>query len=274
MKKKLPSRRLACVTFVGVLVLGATVLLQQRGSAQQKIRLNPAIALLEQGKPALMGESFIFIDMQHGVFSMDRLQSMITSTPEFKTRPEGGMEKAPIVRVPVGGEAIGPNAWMVDQVVERGAMGVIFPGVDNQRQAAEAVETMRDFDRAPRAWGIKDANKVHGKPDVWPLNPDGELMCIVIIESKEGVKNADAIAATPGVSAINIGPSDLSRSLGVHPPDFSTGTYAPEAEAAVQQVLKACKAHNVPCFLGGGSNVPKRLAEGFLMLFAPGARTM
>jgi 2-keto-3-deoxy-L-rhamnonate aldolase RhmA len=42
---------------------------------------------------------------------------------------------------------------------------------------------------------------------VEPLNPDGDLLAIMMIESTEGVKNADAIAAVPGVGVIFLGAS-------------------------------------------------------------------
>jgi 2-keto-3-deoxy-L-rhamnonate aldolase RhmA len=45
------------------------------------------------------------------------------------------------------------------------------------------------------------------RADVEPLNPDGDLLAIMMIESTEGVKNADAIAAVPGVGVIFLGAS-------------------------------------------------------------------
>ena len=262
---------------VGLLMLCATVLfLHQDGNAQGKIRVNPLIDRLAHDQPALMGETWTFIDMQHRVFSMDRLQTIISEN--FKAKPDGQFEKAPVVRVPMNGSAIEPNAWIVEQALQRGAMGIVFPGVSNKEEAAAAVRTMHGtLGRPSPAWGIKDRSKVYGEPDVWPLNPNGELLAIIMIENKEGVKNADAIMSVPGIGAINVGPTDLSRSLGVRPPapgPNGTLTYAPETEAAIQVVLKACKAHKVVCFLGGNVDVKQRLAEGWKMLFAQGARTM
>ena len=94
---------------------------------------------------------------------------------------------------------------------------------------------------------------------MWPLNPDGDLFAIVMIESVEGLKNLDAIAAVPGVGALFLGAgSDLSRSLGVRP-------NTPEVEAAFQQVLSACKSHKVACGItaGSGTDVARRVKEGW-----------
>ena len=64
-----------------------------------------------------------------------------------------------------------------------------------------------------------------------PLDPQGELLSMMFIESAEGVENVDKIVTVPGLGAIFIGPSDLSTSMGYASPA------APEVEAAIQRVL-------------------------------------
>ena len=108
------------------------------------------------------------------------------------------------------------------------------------------------------AWGV-NAAEYERRADVWPLNPDGDLFAIVMIESVEGLKNLDAIATVPGVGALFLGAgSDLSRSLGVRP-------NTPEVEAAFQQVLSGCKSHKVACGItaGSGTDVARRVKEGW-----------
>ena len=51
------------------------------------------------------------------------------------------------------------------------------------------------------AWGISTA-EYERRADVWPLNPEGDLLAIPMIETLEGLKNVDEIAATPGIAAI------------------------------------------------------------------------
>jgi 4-hydroxy-2-oxoheptanedioate aldolase len=97
---------------------------------------------------------------------------------------------------------------------------------------------------------------------VWPLNPDGDLLAIMMIESTEGVKNADAIAAVPGVGAIFLGAgSDLRQSLGVE-------DNSPEVEQAFQTILRACLARNVACGITALSaqDIARRLGEGWKMI--------
>jgi 4-hydroxy-2-oxoheptanedioate aldolase len=84
----------------------------------------------------------------------------------------------------------------------------------------------------------------------------------MMIETAEGLKNADAIASVPGVGAIFVGAgADLSQYLGVD-------RNSPELEQGFQTILKACLAHNVPCGITAVSanDIAKRLAEGWKMI--------
>ncbi len=123
--------------------------------------------------------------------------------------------------------------WFVKQALDIGLMGVIFNGIDNPDQALLAVRNMRYPQKrtskypdppglrgyAPATalwwWGVSGA-EYERRADVWPLNPDGDLLAIMMIETAEGLKNADAIAAVPGVGAIFVGAGgDLHQYLGV-----------------------------------------------------------
>ena len=70
------------------------------------------------------------------------------------------------------------------------------------------------------------------RADVWPANPNGELLLFLRIETVEGVKNVEEILSVPGIGVLFVGPNDLSWSLGV--PQGS-----PEHNEAVQTVLSA-----------------------------------
>ena len=73
----------------------------------------------------------------------------------------------------------------------------------------------------------------------------------------EAVANVDAILAVPGISAIFVGPADLSLSLGVQRND-------PEVEAAIQTVLKAARSRNMPIGITtSAATVAQRVKEGF-----------
>ena len=68
--------------------------------------------------------------------------------------------------------------------------------------------------------------------DVWPVDPAGELVAMIQIESIVGIENLDEILAVPGVGVIFLGPTDLAKSAD------EDGPNAPRVEALVQEVLK------------------------------------
>lgn len=95
----------------------------------------------------------------------------------------------------------------------------------------------------------------------WPLNPNGELLLGVKLESPEGIANADAICAVPGLGFAEMGPGDLSLSLGSV--KMLRDPYPPIMRAARDKVLAACRRNNI-AFLEGcnPANIAARLDEG------------
>jgi 4-hydroxy-2-oxoheptanedioate aldolase len=109
-------------------------------------------------------------------------------------------------------------------------------------------------------WGI-GSDEYTKRADLWPLNPQGDLLAVIMIETVEGLKNVNEIASVPGVGMLFPGAAaDLSMSMGVP-------MNSPEREAALQTVLKACLAHNVACgILANANDVEKRIKEGWKYL--------
>lgn len=98
-------------------------------------------------------------------------------------------------------------------------------------------------------WGL-DGPAYLERCDPWPLNPDGELLLGVKLESPEGVANCEAILAVPGLGFAELGPGDLSLSLGYTA--MSRDAYPPELSAARERVFAACRQAGVP-FLDSGT---------------------
>jgi 4-hydroxy-2-oxoheptanedioate aldolase len=221
----------------------------------------------------------VYADMEHNPLDFPGLATFLLGlTDKAAIVSKGNLQPnvALFARFP---QEADESTWVVKQALDIGLMGVIFNGVDTTEQAVAAVRSMRypplkgETHREPVgirgygtggatwAWGV-NAAEYERRADVWPLNPDGDLIAIVMIESVEGLKNLDQIAGVPGVGALFLGAgSDLSRSLGVRP-------NAPETEAAFQQVLSACKSHKVPCGItaGSGADVARRVKEGWSII--------
>jgi 4-hydroxy-2-oxoheptanedioate aldolase len=267
--------------------------------SQEPRHLNPMVAKLAAGQPVIGTNTndfsgpncrrlaranfdFVYLDMEHGVLDMKDMALCATymvDKREALKKGNAAVKVALIARfAPYGRDASGAE-WTAKQALDQGLMGVIFNGTDNAEQARAEVAAMR----YPQARGSKylepvgargdgsdDAQFVWGVPkeeydrraDLWPLNPDGDLLCIPMIETLEGLKNVDEIAATPGVGAIFIGVGgDLHRALGV-------AIDSPELEAARQKILAACKRHNVACGITTNSKeeTDRRLKEGWMFI--------
>lgn len=267
-------------------------------SAQSEPRhLNPVIEKLATGKPffgvqtgdlslenarslARADIDYVYLEMEHGPMDFEGLHHFTVGMIDKATILRKGNAQ-PNVAIfarfaPYGREQA---QWFVKQALDIGLMGVIFNGIDNREQALLAVRNMRypqqrnsKYPEPPGLrgyapggavwwWGISEAEYVR-RADLWPLNPDGDLLAIMMIETSEGLKNADAIASVPGVGAIFVGAgADLSQYLGV-------ARNSAELEQGFQTILKACLAHNVACGVTAlnGTDIVKRLAEGWKMI--------
>ena len=113
---------------------------------------------------------------------------------------------------------------------------------------------------AAEIWGISQAD-YFARCDPWPLNPDGELLLGVKLESPEGIANCEAILDVPGLGFAELGPGDLGLSLGYT--TVPRQPYPPEMQAARARVFGACRARKIP-FLEGCTpeNIVARLDEG------------
>ena len=289
MKKKYLGALVSAIALTGFVSSAAAA---QTAAPQSDVRINRSIETLEKGQSifglftgnfslanaralARSNLDYLFIDMEHTAFSMETLQEFLLGMTDKQAIARQGntqMRTTPIVRLPANGR--NDPEWMVKQILDIGAMGILFPYVESREQAERAVAAMRypqPRDSAIREpaghrgsspgvaswyWGVP--NYVQ-RADTWPLNQRGELLTILQIESAKGVENAEAIMTTPGVSAIFVGPSDLSMSMGL--PGNS-----PEVQAAIAKVAELCKKHNVPCGLTTSANdVEARLKQGFRM---------
>jgi 4-hydroxy-2-oxoheptanedioate aldolase len=265
------------------------------GAAQQPlptVRLNRAIETLSRGQSifglistdrsfenaraiAASDADFVIIDMEHGVLDFERLQAFLlgmTNRAEIARKGNLQPNVTPLVRLPQYGYE--PTTFTVKQALDIGVMGIMFSAISNKEQAIQAVSAMR-YPKPTKAanepmgrrgsgptaavwlWGVPDYQK---RADLWPLDPQGELLSFIQIETLEGVQKIDEILEVPGISAIFIGPSDLGLSLGSRPG-------APDLETAIQTVLTAAKARNIPVAITATArDAQQRLRQGFRIL--------
>src|SRR6187551_3512714 len=148
--------------------------------------------------------------------------------------------------------------WHAKQALDMGCYGIVFPHISTVAEAANAVGACRypRMKNAPlyepagirgdgptaaaRYWGIGQ-QEYYKKADVWPLNKEGEIFCILQIEDTRGVENLDdMLKNVPGIGAILIGEGDLSQELG-YPRQYEHKVVL----EWMKRIVDTCKKHNV-----------------------------
>ncbi|MYA65202.1 MAG: hypothetical protein F4Y21_11210, partial [Gemmatimonadetes bacterium] len=133
----------------------------------------------EQG--AAMGRNreldFVFYSLESGPFDI------MTTKVYMSGISEGSAPDPPhplVLRVPAIRDGVLSVVANVAQALEAGVASIVFPHVESAEEAGVAVSVMGDR--------------------LWPGNPDGDLVNILIIEDRGGVERADEIVGTEGVS--------------------------------------------------------------------------
>lgn len=268
-------------------------------------RLNGVIRALESGYPAFTSFSppnvpsamafsasaydGIVFEMEHNPWDSlilrDCLQYMLARGAIAKS---GSIAPAvtPMVRIPPNGGEI--SQWHAKQALDLGVYGIVWPHISTVEQAYNAVAACRypRLSSAPlyepqglrgdgptqalRYWGLSQ-QEYYAKADVWPLNPQGEIFVILMIEDTQGIANlGDMLQNVPGIGAVLIGEGDLSQELG-YPRQYDH----PDVAGAMAEIIGTCTAHDVP--VGhphvNVKNVERILGQGYRFLMASPERT-
>jgi len=221
---------------------------------------------------------YIFDGSMEGDF--DRAYPQFT---EFaKTMAEGGMvTKGPNARfhhpLVVKMHEIAPDpakaAADIGKQLDLGVTSVVFVGVESPEEVKTGLAAMRfkskggtrpdNVGSAPAFWGMSE-KEYKEKADLWPLNPKGERVNFTIVESKAGLARVREIAAVKGIGVLFPGAGTLR---GVFTTTDANGqrTFDEKGwEAALQQVLAACKEFNVACgYPATANDIEMRMQQGF-----------
>lgn len=218
---------------------------------------------------AATGHDWIFIDMEHGAFSVhEATQLCMAALPTGIT---------PIVRICAGALDEGTRA------LDNGALGLVVPHVDTLAAAKRVAEAFRYPPAGHRSWG--------GPPAAFGFRPpaladaqreaNAEILIAAMIESPEAVANADAIAAVDGVDVLLIGTSDLTAEMGIsgqagHPKVVDAYARVGAACAKAGKVLGMGGIHdqeNASRYLGMGAKFILSGSDHAYMMQGGSART-
>jgi 2-keto-3-deoxy-L-rhamnonate aldolase RhmA len=142
---------------------------------------------------------YTWFEMQHSTMSFDEVRRMILACP--------GANAAPMIRMPDALES------SIQKATDLGAIGIIVPTVDDALEARDAAR----FSRYPPFGRRSSGGGSFGQ--VWPnvnyrATVNDNMLVTVMIETLEGVANAEEIAATHGVDVLLMGNNDLSSFSG------------------------------------------------------------
>ena len=186
---------------------------------------------------ATSGYDWLFIDMEHNSMNID-IASQISVAAQ-----DAGI--TPIVRVPDFAH------HHATRVLDCGAMGVVFPHVENASIAKKLVSYCLYPPKGHRSMTgvLPQLNfKQHAIADVASTINDNMLI-VIMLESPEAINNVDSIAAVDGVDVILIGTNDLCMEMGI-PGDYSNV----KVKDAYNKVIEACKKYEKTPGLGGVYN--------------------
>ena len=238
----------------------------------------------EQGlKDAHIWADYINVGMEHGSFDMAGLDQYIRGLIDGGPTKSGHRTPAVIVETPVEGsseEIIRFNAWQFRMVLARGVHGILLCQAETPDAVRAFIESCRypinmtgvghGLERGTRGtgsqptsapvWGV-DADTYVDKAEPWPLNPEGELLLGVKIETGRALSNCELSLAVPGLGFAEWGPGDLHMSFGIkRDPDKPMD---PRLLEARDRVKAACDANNL-AFLEGATpeNITEKIDEG------------
>lgn len=227
---------------------------------------------------------YINIGMEHGAFDMPGLDNYIKGLIDGGPTSSGHRTPAIIVEAPVEGNSeniVRYNAWQFRMLLARGVHGILLCQAESPDAVRAFVESCRypintigvgyGLDRGTRGvgghttaaevWDINPDETYISKCDPWPLNPEGELLLGIKIESVRGVANCEQILTIPGIGFAEFGPGDGHMSYGIK--RDPNKPLDPRIIEARKRVKKACE-NNGKYFLGGASpdDINNKIDEG------------
>jgi 2-keto-3-deoxy-L-rhamnonate aldolase RhmA len=195
------------------------------GTMVQDVR-SPSVAQIM----AQAGCDFLFIDMEHGPFSLETVADLV--------RVARLVGVTPLVRVPDA------RYHLMSRPLDLGAQGIMIPRVESRAQVEYIVECALYPPLGQRGCSVDKGHNDFTSQNTWTFSEQAneENLIILQIERRQAVEEIEDLLSVPGVGAALIGPNDLSLSLGRRAENMLG-----DLEEPIQHVLDACLARGIPC---------------------------
>lgn len=169
------------------------------------------------------GFDMMTIDLQHGLIDYQMALTMLQVLQ--------GLPAPVMVRVPWNEPGI------IMKCLDAGFAGVICPMINSVDDARRLVQSARYAPLGGRSFGPTRANLLHGTG--YAKGANASVLVFAMIETREALRDLDAILAIEGIDGVYVGPSDLGLSLGYEPTLEPTD---PEVLEAISTVLAKARA--------------------------------
>jgi 2-keto-3-deoxy-L-rhamnonate aldolase RhmA len=250
------------------------------GAAQPPAPAEPPRSPAELAKEALAyaNSDFIFDGSMEGDFErafppFAELMRGLSMGGILLKSPSPRFSHAVQVKTHKISEDIAKATSNIGRQLNLGVTGIMFVEAEGADEVKAGLAAMRfrskggarsdDVGGAPAVWGMSE-KEYKEQADLWPLDPNGELVNWTIIESKEGLAHAREIAAVKGIGVLWPGAGTLRGLFSTTQPDGSRKLDEAAWEHAIQTVLAACKEFNVPCgYPATPTDIELRLKQGF-----------
>ena len=174
-----------------------------------------------------------------------------------------GVRTAACMRIPTLVRTWTHDGGTIERLLDAGAEGIIVPMVDTPRQAEEIVAHCYYPPVGNRSIGSARMECIEPDTDEW----NNRIVTVMMIETPEAVRNAEAIARVPGVDALFVGMRDLAMRKGAVVNDYTA--YASVA-AELAHVLQVCqKTGKAPAVLvSSPEELTMRIEDGYRLICA------
>lgn len=166
---------------------------------------------------------WLFVDGEHGPHTVQTILAIARAIAPFNMTP--------VVRIPQAGTGI------IKQLLDAGIQNIIIPKVETGEETEDIMYWASYAPRGNRGFGATAFRAGYYNRHADYLDRNVEEICILPqIESKRGLDNLEAIATTPGVGGVFLGPIDLAVDMG-----YGLNIFHPEVERAMDYLITSIK---------------------------------
>jgi len=171
---------------------------------------------------------FVAIDLEHSTISLEQALHMMAAAQ-------------------AGGAACFPriashNGEMIKRLLDSGADGIIVPMVNTPEEVRQIIDWCKYPPIGRRSYGIARGQNYGFDFAKYTAEWNDRASIILLIESIDAVKRIGEILDFEEISAVIIGPYDMSGSLGI-PGQIDD----PQVTEACNKVVEACRRHRKAC---------------------------